>query len=63
MRQQTCAPSQEVRARRLSKNGRNDGNSVLPVEGTTVKEIRCTISNKDVIGKVGFLFEHTPYTQ
>ena len=37
MRQENCAPSQKVRSRRDSKNGRNVGNGVLPVEGTTLR--------------------------
>ena len=37
MRQLNCAPSHEVRSRRHSKNGRNVGNGVSLVEGTTLR--------------------------
>jgi len=37
MQKENCAPSQRVHSRKHSNNGRNVGNSVLPVEGTTLK--------------------------
>ena len=37
MRKENCAPSQKVRSRKHSNNGRNVGNGVSPVEGTTFK--------------------------
>ena len=37
MRLENCAPSQKVRSRKHSNNGRNVGNGVSPVEGTTLK--------------------------
>jgi hypothetical protein len=36
MRQENCAPSQKVRSRKHSNNGRNVENGVSPVEGTTL---------------------------
>ena len=37
MKKKNFAPSQKVRSREHSNNGRNVGNSVLPVEGTTLE--------------------------
>jgi hypothetical protein len=37
MRYENCAPSQAVRSRKHSNNGRKVGNGVSPVEGTTLK--------------------------
>jgi len=37
MREENRAPSQIVRSRKHSNNGRNVGNGVSPVEGTTLK--------------------------
>ena len=37
MRQENCAPSQKVRSRKHSKDGRNVENGVSPVERTAVK--------------------------
>jgi hypothetical protein len=34
---ENCAPSQKGRSRKHTKNGRNVGNGVLPVEWTTLK--------------------------
>lgn len=64
MQQETCAPSQKMHARRLFENGRKDGSGVLRVTGLfwggqCLK--CCTMSNKDVIAKVRFLFEYASY--
>ena len=37
MREENCAPSQKVRSRKHSNNGRNAGNGESSVEGTTLK--------------------------
>jgi hypothetical protein len=37
MRKENCAPSQKVRSRKYSNNGRNVGNGVSPVEGTALR--------------------------
>jgi hypothetical protein len=37
MRKENCAPSQKVRSRKHSNNGRDVGSGVSPVEGTTLK--------------------------
>jgi len=37
MRQHNCAPSQKVRSRKRSNNGRNVGNGASPGEGTVLK--------------------------
>jgi hypothetical protein len=37
MRYENCAPSKKVHSRKHSNNGRNVGNGVSPVEGTTLK--------------------------
>ena len=37
MRKENRAPSQKVRSRKNSNKGRNVGNGVSPVDGTTLK--------------------------
>ena len=37
MRKDNCASSEKVRSRKHSNNGRNVGNDVSPVEGSTLK--------------------------
>ena len=62
MRQENCVPSQKMRARKNSNNGRKVGNGLSPVEGTTLKGTGLKvldISNTSFIAKV--LFLNTPY--
>jgi hypothetical protein len=56
-------PSQKVHTRKHSNNGRNVGNGVSPVEGTTLKGTVLKMSNKVFIAKVRSFFEHAMYAR
>jgi hypothetical protein len=60
MQQENCAPSQKVRSRKHSNNGRNAGNGVSPVEDSTLKgAVLKMLQNKVFIAKVRSFF-NTP---